>query len=150
MFSSERALWNVSKLAVSLLPPALDVSRPIRGSESGTHFFGPFFLQLRSRPLAQVGRLLVSRVHETAQRGVWISRFAHRVVGQDELAQLAMVISLARRDRRFLKSARFRHRVSVEGRLEHRSAAGPEAVADDFVRIRFAHERGAFARWSKP
>src|SRR4051812_38397209 len=145
MFSSERALWNVSKLAGSLLPPALDVSRAIRGSESGAHFFGSLFLQLRSRPLAQVGRLLVGRVHETAQRGVRISGFPHRVVGQDELAELAMVISLARRDRRFLKSAGFRHRVSVEGRLEHRSAARPEAVTDDLVRIRFAHERWTFA-----
>src|SRR3954469_3888284 len=107
MFSSERALWNVSKLAGSLLPPALDVSRAIRGSESGAHFFGSLFLQLRSRPLAQVGRLLVGRVHEAAQCGVGISRFAHQLIWQDELAEFAMVISLSRRDRRFLKSAGF-------------------------------------------
>ena len=72
-------------------------------------------------------------------------RLAHRVVRQDEFVELPVVIRRIRLHACILQARRFRRGVRIERWLQQRSAARPEAMADDFVRVRVALESRAVA-----
>ena len=74
---------------------------------------------------------------------------AHDLIRQDELAHLAGDRTRFRVPRVHSLSRRLGNGIRVERRLENGSAARPEPVADDLVRLRVPHERRAFARWSE-
>ena len=87
----------------------------------------------RSQP-PRVGRPLVRAIDERAKPRVRIRRASDGLVRKDELAELAVVVRLGRLHRRLLRPSGSGHGVGVERGLEHAAAAGPEAVADHFVR----------------
>src|SRR5262245_42399201 len=75
-------------------------------------------------------------------------------IWQDDVAKFPVIERTAWFDAARLEARRFRDGVRVECGFVHRArperrrrpAARPEAVADDLVRVRLAHEFGPFAR----
>src|SRR5262245_56671077 len=104
-------------------------------------------LERRAIPTGECGRAIVGAVDEGLNGGLRIRSRAHGVVRQDELAHLAMVIRGRRLDGCVLHSCGLRYRIRVERGFEDGSAPRPEAMTDDFVRIRVAHEARALTRW---
>ncbi len=92
----------------------------------------------------------VCTVDEVVEHAVGIRRGANGVVGQKEFAQLTVVIRFAGVDPRLFQAWRLWDGVRVEDRFRHLTVPRPEAVTDDLVRIRLAHERRTVARWRGP
>src|SRR5207237_873810 len=100
----------------------------------------------------------IGTVDEGEQRLIGIARRLDDAVRKHELAELAMVERAGRLDVDRFEPGRRGRRVRIKRRLvdrpwtEDRSApaAGPEAVADHFVRVRLAHEGRPFPRRRRP
>ena len=83
--------------------------------------------------VAEIRRDDVGRLKELEQRAIRIGRGAHRIVRQDELAQVRAVKGLRWLDFGSSKSRRFRIRVRVVRGIRNGPAARPEPATADFV-----------------
>ena len=114
------------------LSPAGDLCRRV--------FMESVTLQRGTVPACLVGGCAIGAVQKCAQcffRG-WL--LAHVVVLQQKLTHLGVEECCGRFDLRLRKSSGRWRCIAVEGRFAGASIAGPEAGADDFMRVRFARD----------
>src|SRR6476646_3438492 len=92
-------------------------------------------------PTPEIRTRRVCRFAERAQRSARRLRLADVVVHQHELAELPMVDGWIGSHASVAQARGLGRRIRIEGRVGDFAAAGPEAHAADFVRVRFARYR---------
>src|SRR5580692_10479690 len=92
-------------------------------------------LQRLAIPLRQIGGAFVGVLQEAEQQRVGIAREPHRLVGQDELPEVLIVVAVRGAQRRVAVTLRLRIGIDVKRRLSEAAVARPKTAARDFVRI---------------
>src|SRR5215469_10442751 len=97
-------------------------------------------LQCGAVPLPQLRRRVVGALRKVEKDLIGLEGSAHRVVGQDELAQFGLVESCIWLNFRLSESQRFRVRIGIEDWRRRSRVAGPKTQAAYFLRIGLARD----------
>ena len=103
-----------------------------KSERSHLPFLAQGAIQRLAVPFSQVGRSFIGALQKLKKRRVRLTRSPHRVVGQQELAELLAEKRLLRQHARGTESLRRWIGVGIEGRVvDWTAAARPEAGARD-------------------
>src|SRR5262245_1566804 len=89
-------------------------------------------------PLPQIRACSVSTLKKSSEIGFGRLRCTHGLIWKNEFGKIAAIKCSGRLYGRGFETWRFRCCVRIERRLSHSAAAGPETVADHFVRVRLS------------
>src|SRR3954470_19543891 len=106
--------------------------------------FGSF--QCRAVPMAKIGCGDIHAAQVAHQVVIRRLRLTDRVVGQDMLPEVLVVVGSVRSHWRQCKALRLGIGVAIKGSLAESPIARPEAAAADFMRVGFLHDPGAQVR----